>query len=103
PESHGFIGDPGTRTFTDFGVLFPNTFSEAIAINNAGVVVGSMWPEIFGDYSSHAFVYTAPDGLQDLNSLIDPTLGVELNRAIDINERGQILVSAGDFSHLHTY
>jgi len=102
PDGHGFVGDPGTRTFTDFTVLFPNTFSDATAINNAGVVVGSMWPEIFGNYTPHAFVYTALDGLQDLNSLIDPTLGIELNGAIDINERGQILVSAGDF-YPHTY
>ena len=68
PEERGFIADPARGTFIDFGVLFPNMFSDANAINNAGVVVGSMWPDLFIGFDPAAFIYTSANGLQDLTT-----------------------------------
>jgi uncharacterized membrane protein len=63
-------------------------FSRARAINSAGQVIG------FGDAGSgyRATLWDSLTGpIQDLNDLIDPTLGWTLEQANDINERGEIL------------
>lgn len=59
---------------------------KANAINNAGVVVGNL----FGEQSLYAFIYV--NGVtRNLNDLIDPALGWQLNEAYDINAIGQIV------------
>jgi probable HAF family extracellular repeat protein len=59
----------------------------ASAINDAGQVVGRS--------GSHAFI-TGPNGagMTDLNSLVDLPAGVVLKEAVDINNAGQVLVTA---------
>jgi probable HAF family extracellular repeat protein len=62
-------------------------YSEPTAINNAGIVVGNAH---FGQ-NGRAFVWDKTKGLQDLNSLIDPTLGWTLQVADGINDQGHIV------------
>ena len=77
--SGGAIHDLGK--FDGFGAR-PN------AINNLGQIVG-------GADSGKAFLYEGGHFL-NLNDLISPTLGLSLNFASGINDRGQIAVSATD-------
>ena len=62
-------------------------YSEPVAISNAGIVVGYAH---FGQ-NGRAFVWDKTNGLQDLNSLIDPSLGWTLQVADGINDLGQIV------------
>ncbi|HLF55747.1 MAG TPA: hypothetical protein VI942_02765, partial [Thermoanaerobaculia bacterium] len=61
----------------------------ALGINASGQVVGAR-----GQSMSRAVLYTDASGLQDLDSLIDPSLGWVLLRAFDINDSGQIAAQA---------
>jgi len=54
-------------------------------INASGVVVGTK-----GNFQ-RALLFTDAGGLQDLNTLIDPSLGWVLMSATDINDAGQIV------------
>jgi probable HAF family extracellular repeat protein len=58
----------------------------ARGINAAGHVVGTR-----GNSQSRALLYTDAAGLQELNALIDPSLGWVLLAANDINDAGQIV------------
>jgi probable HAF family extracellular repeat protein len=58
-------------------------------INSSGQVVGET--QLAGDETTHAFLYTASQGMVDLNSLIDPLFGWELLHATAINDSGQIV------------
>jgi probable HAF family extracellular repeat protein len=58
----------------------------ALGINAAGQVVGTS-----GGSRKRAVLYTDAAGLQDLNTLIDPSLGWVLLAANDINDAGQIV------------
>jgi probable HAF family extracellular repeat protein len=71
------------------GVMQPLVpgYSEPLGINNSGIVVGYAH---FGQ-DGHAFVWDKTKGLQDLNSLIDPSLGWTLQVAEGINDMGQIV------------
>ena len=60
----------------------------AEGINNRGEVVGIS--SLSGTAGEHAFIYTAANGMQDLNSLIAPASGLILVQAWDINDSGQI-------------
>ncbi|MFT3690814.1 VPLPA-CTERM sorting domain-containing protein [Paenirhodobacter sp.] len=62
-------------------------FSIANGLNNKGTVVGVGYT----DFGRHAFVWDAVAGMQDLNGLIDANLGWTLERAIGINDAGQIV------------
>jgi probable HAF family extracellular repeat protein len=61
----------------------------AWGINASGQVVGTK-----GQSQSRAVLYTDVAGLQDLNTLIDPSLGWVLLAANDINDSGQIVGNA---------
>ena len=81
------------RGMQDLGTLPGEDFSVASGINNAGQVVGSSEP--FDITGGRPFLWTAADGMQDPNALIDPldplravTMLVSAN---DINNRGQIV------------
>ncbi len=76
---------------TDLGTLGGSS-SYAYGINSSGQVVG--WTDI-GDISDgnrveHAFLYSGLT-MTDLNSLIDPSSGWELDSAQAINDAGQIV------------
>ncbi|MFQ5863869.1 MAG: N-acetylmuramoyl-L-alanine amidase [bacterium] len=87
-KRHAFVTTREAHTMQDLGVLPPFTRSEATAINSHGHIVGSSYDPA-GD--AHAFIYTRSDGMQDLNDMIDSSLGWELKWANDINDTGQIV------------
>jgi probable HAF family extracellular repeat protein len=74
-------------TMTNLG-SFGGTESSANGENDEGLVVG--YSALPGDSISHAFVYSGSGPIQDLNDLIDPTLGWTLTNAQAINSMGQI-------------
>lgn len=59
--------------FTEIGRLPGAGNATANAINDAGQAVGSAGP--YGVAGTRAWVWTAGEGLQDLNDLLDPALG----------------------------
>jgi probable HAF family extracellular repeat protein len=65
--------------------------SAASGINSAGVIVGAS--DIDTAQHSHAFIYGAGTGMVDLNTLINPMLGWDIESASDINNIGQIAAS----------
>ena len=62
--------------------------SEALGINNLMQVVGSSF--LGDDSTQHAFLWE-DDQLIDLNSLVNPEAGWELNSAFEINNNGDII------------
>jgi probable HAF family extracellular repeat protein len=83
--SHAFLYASGM--LVDIGSL-GGSDSYATGINEAGDVVGvSNLGNPNGGY--HAFLYSG-GVLKDLNDLIDPSLGLTLTYAGDINDKGQI-------------
>jgi probable HAF family extracellular repeat protein len=70
------------------GALPGGNASRALAINDAGLIVGSSSTSS-GD---HAFIWTKQDGMTDLNSAASAALGVVFAEAHAINNGGQILV-----------
>lgn len=81
--SHAFLyANGGMLDIGGFG----GSDSYATGINEAGSVVGSA-NNSAGDF--HAFLYGAGK-FQDLNDLIDSSLGWTLTYAADINDKGQI-------------
>jgi probable HAF family extracellular repeat protein len=71
----------------------PASISDATGINNAGAVVGYAYTS---GTPSRAFLYTDAEGMIDLNTRIDPSLGWVLNAAYGINNAGEI-VGKGTF------
>ena len=65
--------------------------SEPADINDGGVVVGYAPFDIGGRIEGRAFVWDATSGMQDLNTLFDPSLGWTLVVAAGINDLGQIV------------
>ena len=90
-------GGPPQRGFMHDGVrmhevgLPGNRFSDAVAINAAGQVVGSA---TFPDGSMRAISWTLAGGGVDLNTrLHEPPAGLVLDRALAINDKGSIVAS----------
>lgn len=83
-EDHAFFYD---GTMHDLGT-FGGTLSNGQGINASGQEVG--YSNLAGDNDSHAFLYTTGTGVIDLNSLIDPLSGWELQQADAVNDAGQI-------------
>jgi probable HAF family extracellular repeat protein len=76
-------------TMTNLG-SFGGTQNSANGVNDMGLVVGySAFP---GDSIAHAFICHGTGPIEDLNSLIDPSLGWTLGDAVAINDNGQIAV-----------
>lgn len=82
---HGFLWREGVMT--DLGTLFGAPDSYAFAINEKGQIVGR---------SGRRAVLWHNGQIFDLNALIPANSGVVLMTAVDINERGQIIVQAKD-------
>lgn len=85
---HAFLWSSGTPT--DLGTIAGRDSSNAWAINNAGVVVGSSFINAQPVKDSVAYIYQNGQ-LQDLNTLLPANSGWVLAIAVDINNRGQIL------------
>lgn len=90
-NQHAFLYSNGMMI--DLETLTSTTLysSEALGINDAGQVVGwSTGPFLpGGGYDYHAIIYDNGKML-DLNSLVSPSLGWDLNEATAINNVGQI-------------
>lgn len=82
--------DLGTLKFPDPGA------SEARDVNNLGQVVG--WSHAHNTFNRHAFLFDS-GVLKDLNDLIDPGTGWELEEAYAINDSGRIV----GYGHVQGY
>lgn len=99
-DQHPFLSDPNGETLLDLGTL-GGQFAGALGLNNSGAVVG--YSDIVLGELRDAFIYTSASGIQDLNSLIDPSLGIHLFTAYDINNEGQIIVTGSFNNQAHSY
>jgi probable HAF family extracellular repeat protein len=90
----GWAGAPG---LVNHAFLYDGTMhdldpsgmgSVGFGINGHGQITGSFF---VSRTASHAFVYTSERGMVDLNTLIDPLSGWELNSGMAINDAGQIV------------
>ena len=86
--TRGYIYENGQATLID---ALGGDSSETTALNNHGQVVGNVLSD--QGYTLHGFLYQNGKTI-DLNTLIDPASGWTIRSALDINDRGQILVDA---------
>lgn len=84
PNFHAFIWTKETGKMTDIGVLPGDSLSEALDINDDGVVVGVSIP------SFHGFIYKLGGTIQDINKFIPKSSPVVVIGANGINDRGEI-------------
>lgn len=75
-----------TQTVVDLGALAPGGQSRASDVNDSGQVVGAAT----SDHSGRAFIWTADQGMRDLNALAGLS-GILLTEAISINVHGDIV------------
>lgn len=75
----------------ELGFLGTGTFSQALAVNDLGQIVGVSTTTINGSPLTHGFIWS--DGaMQDLNDLVGPLgEGIYIDYALGINEQGQIV------------
>jgi probable HAF family extracellular repeat protein len=73
----------------DLGNFSQNKSAQALAINNAGQVVGISSPSFPNSTGEQAFIFSA-GVIQNLNNLIAANSGWVLSQAVDINDAGQI-------------
>jgi len=89
-----------SRKIEDLGVLKGGTYSVAFGVNDSIVVVG------YGNTSTnaaHAMVWTASDGMKDLNHLVPDNSGWTLINANAINNIGQITGYGTKGGHNHAF
>ena len=89
----------------DLGVLDPNGFSEALAINAAGEVVGRVasTQKTGVNPNYRGFVWTKAGGMKDLNHLIPSGTGWALQWASSINTSGEIVGYGYLHGQIHGY
>jgi probable HAF family extracellular repeat protein len=90
---HAFIYSNGWMS--DLGILAGQTRSQALGINDAGQVVGDNGVATVGAADGGVFLYSG-GRLQDLSTLLPPGTPWTLRSAVDINNRGQIAVTASN-------
>ncbi len=100
---HAFLWENGH--LLDLGTLESNEDSIAYAINNFGEVVGvsglMVEHKVESDRRTKGFYWSAKTGLENLNSLIDSSLGWNIIMAKDINNSGQIAALASRLGEVH--
>jgi probable HAF family extracellular repeat protein len=84
----------------DLGTMGGGNYSVAFAVNDSSVVVG--YGNVRGN-AAHAMVWTAAEGMQDLNSLVPPSAGWVLINANAINNAGQITGYGTKGGHNHAF
>jgi probable HAF family extracellular repeat protein len=75
----------------DLGTVDGDLCSKSLGLNARGQVVGKSTD---CNAALHAFVWEEGGPMLDLNTLIAPGSGWQLTRALNINDRGEILVAA---------
>lgn len=85
----GYAGNTGFLYRDGVLAALVDGYSEPWDVNNAGVVVG--YAHFQNGMVGHAFVWDGTNGIQDLNDLIDPSLGITLGVVQGINDVGQIV------------
>jgi probable HAF family extracellular repeat protein len=96
-SSGAFTTGPGGAGMADLGTLgtLGGGVSSANGINAAGQVVGQSFTTMDNNHELHAFI-TGPNGLgimTDLNSLVHLPGGLVMDRAIAINDMGQVIAT----------
>src|ERR1700675_1290419 len=94
PE-HGFLWKNGVMT--DLGAPGGDACSSAQAINSNHQIVGLGW-DCSNDLAGHASLSEDAEPMLDLNTLIPPNPGLQLNWAPYINDPGEI-AAIGTFSN----
>jgi probable HAF family extracellular repeat protein len=84
--SAGTAGAQPLVTETDLGQLRPGDYTEALAINDSGQVVGYGYGGSSGANPIHPFSWTAAGGMIDLG-----TLGGTDAMAVAVNARGEVI------------
>jgi probable HAF family extracellular repeat protein len=82
------LWESGQTTATPISMPAEFPFGEIYGINEKGEMVGVMWN---AEGTERAFLYDQLNGVRDLNSLLDPSFGWDLQYASGINELGQIV------------
>ena len=91
--THAFLYDAQTGALTDLGNPASAVWaSEAGSVNDLGDIAGGYALDTTGT-DEDAFLYTQAGGMQNLNNLIDPSLGWDLTGAGGINDAGDIVGS----------
>lgn len=86
---HPFLWKDGIMT--DLGILPGDSCSQSQAVNSKRQMVGESAPCDFT--SARAFLWENGGPMVDLNSLVLSGSGLQLNGAVDINDRGEIVGS----------
>ena len=94
PE-HGFLWKNGVMT--DLGAPGGDACSSAQAINSKHQIVGLGW-DCYNILAGHASLSEDGEPMADLNTLIPPNPGLQLNWAAYVNEAGEI-AALGTFSN----
>lgn len=93
-RTHAVLWGPGGQSIRDLGTLAGGTDSRARDINARGEVVGTSTSTRGG----RAFVWTAANGMVDLNALVSLP-GFVLTDALGINQNGDIVAVAQEAHH----
>jgi probable HAF family extracellular repeat protein len=88
-SQRGFVYDG--KTMVSIGALGGSRFSEAVAINAGGLVVGSSSAGVGGE--QHAISWTEKEGIVDLNTRLQaPPAGLVAVKALAVADDGNIAV-----------
>jgi probable HAF family extracellular repeat protein len=88
-QLHAFLWNDGIMT--DLGTLPGDCFTQSQAVNSKRQMVGESAPCDFS--STRAFLWENGGPMVDLNALIPSGSALQLNGAVDINNRGEIVGS----------
>jgi probable HAF family extracellular repeat protein len=83
----------------DLGRLTGHKHSRALDISNSGEIIGTS----IGPSGARAFIWTAKDGMHDLNLLIPTNLALRLIEAHAVNDRGEMIVFGTDSREGHDH
>ena len=95
---HAFLYD---GTMHDLGILPGRTSTSAHAINSFGQIVGNTFTPLASNW--HATYYDSVRGMLDLNTVIPPSSGWELQQGDAINDYGQIMGTGLIGGQTHTF